>query len=169
MTHKKNTVGPKIIRFLEKIEDSLLIALLLIMISMAVLQIILRNLFESGILWADPLVRTLVLWIGLIGAMIASRNNHHINIDIITRYLPGLAQKISTLIICIFAAAVCTIMTYFSVAFVRMEKQDGMTAFADIPVWICESIIPVAFAVISVRYILLSITALKDIFMQADQ
>jgi TRAP-type C4-dicarboxylate transport system permease small subunit len=50
-----------------------------------------------------------------------------------------------------------------------MEKLDGMTAFADIPVWICESIIPVAFAVICLRYIILSFTALKNIFVKADQ
>lgn len=169
MTNKKESTGLNIIRFLEKIEDSLLIILLLVMISLAVLQIILRNLFDSGILWADPLVRILVLWIGLIGAMIASRNNHHINIDIISRHLPGPAQKISTLIISVFAALVCGTMAYFSFIFVQMEKLDGMTAFANIPVWICESIIPVAFAIISLRYIVLSFTALKDIFMQADQ
>ncbi len=169
MTHKKNNRGFDIIRILEKVEDGLLVSLLLMMIFMAVLQIVLRNLFDSGILWADPLIRILVLWIGLIGAMIASRNNHHISIDVISRYLPKQAKKVSTLILSIFTATICGTMAYYSLVFVQMEQQDGQIAFGVIPAWVCESIIPIAFAIISLRYIILSYTCAKNIFTRTNQ
>jgi hypothetical protein len=39
-----------------------------------------------------------------------------------------------------------------------MEHAYGDMAFAQVPVWLCESIIPCAFAVIALRYFLLSFT-----------
>ncbi len=145
-----------IISYLQKLEDGILITLLLVMIIMAVLQIVLRNMFNSGILWGDGLVKVLVLWIGLVGAMIASRDNNHISIDVISRYLPESVKKLSDLLIYGFTTLVCGTMAYFSYTFVLLEKTDGMTAFAQVPAWICESIIPIAFGIICIRYLILS-------------
>lgn len=169
MTSKNTSFTLTIITALQKIEDYILIGLLLSMICIAVLQIVMRNLFDSGILWGDELVRILVLWIGLIGAMIASRNNHHISIDVISRYLPAKIKKLTNLMTAVFTSLVCAVMAYFSFVFVMMEKEDGFIAFADVPAWIFESIIPVSFAIISLRYILFSFTHLVKIFKQTPQ
>ena len=150
------------IRILQKAEDSVLIGLLLLMVLIAVFQIFLRNLFDSGIRFGDELIRVLVLWISLMGAMVASRNNSHVNIDLISRYLPGPIKKISTVLVGFFTSFICAVMSYFSFNFVMMEKANGVIAFAGIPVWVCQSIIPVSFAVISFRYLLLSFATLFD-------
>ncbi len=169
MTSKKEALPQIIILALQKLEDSILIGLLLSMICMAVLQIILRNLFDSGILWGDELIRVLVLWIGLIGAMVASRNNHHISIDVISRYLPEQIKKQTALITAIFTSLVCAVMAYFSFRFVMMEKADGLVAFAATPTWVCESIIPISFAIITLRYLLLSFSCLVKLFKRIPQ
>lgn len=163
------TLFKKTAAVLQKIEDSLLVGMLLLMILMAVLQIFMRNLFDSGILWGDSLVKVLVLWIGLMGAMIASRNNHHITIDVISKFLPEKIKKITDFSISVFTSLVCGVMAYYSLNFVIAEKHDGFTAFANIPAWACESIIPIAFAIISFRYILISITRFTQIFKPAMQ
>ena len=137
-----------------KFEDTILVLLMLTMISLAVFQIFLRNFFDAGIIWADPLVRVLVLWTGLIGAMAASRTDNHISIDVISRFLPPPVKKITSLLVYLFTAGIAGLMTWHSFRFVSMEKADGITAFAGVPAWICEAIIPVAFAVIGIRYIL---------------
>ena len=72
---------------LHRIEDGILVAILSLMIGLAALQIVLRNFFGAGIVWGDMLVRVLVLWIGLVGAMVAARQNKHISIDLVIRYL----------------------------------------------------------------------------------
>jgi TRAP-type C4-dicarboxylate transport system permease small subunit len=145
---------------LQKIEDGILVSLLLVMITMAVLQIFLRNFFDSGIVWGDSLVRVLVLWIGLIGAMVASRTDNHISIDILSRYLPDRIKSFTTLLIHIFTAVVTALMAWFSLSFVKMEMDDRLLAFANVPAWVCESIIPIAFGVISIRYIFLFVNNL---------
>jgi len=156
MTNKSGVLGP-ITLLVQKVEDSILISLLLIMITMAVLQIFLRNFFDSGIIWGDSLVRVLVLWIGLIGAMVASRTDNHISIDILSRYLPPRIKRFTTLAVHVFTAVVTAVMAWVSLDFVKMEMEDKMIAFANVPAWVCESIIPIAFLVISIRYTLFSI------------
>ncbi len=149
----------KIIYLLNRVEDSILIGVLLSMLFMAVLQIFLRNFFSSGIIWGDAMVKILVLWVGLLGAMVATRNNNHINIDVISRFLPKNIKMASDLIVEIFAAFVCAITTWFSFEFVLMEMEYKVNAFANVPAWMCEIIIPIAFGVICFRYSMLSVTS----------
>ena len=145
------------------VEDAVLVGLLLLMIGMSVTQIFLRNLFEAGIVWSDVMVRILVLWVGLIGAMVASRQDNHITIDILDRYLPERAKVYASFVVKLFTALICTIAAYYSLLFVQMEFADGGMAFAQVPTWLCEAIIPFAFTVIALRYFLLSFINLKKI------
>ena len=72
---------------LEKLEDFLLPALFILTLLLSVLQIILRNVFSSGLVWADPLLKIMVLWLGMFGALYATRKRRHIKIDILKHYL----------------------------------------------------------------------------------
>jgi TRAP-type C4-dicarboxylate transport system permease small subunit len=146
-----------------RVEDSILIGLLLLMIVMSVLQIFLRNFFGGGIVWSEVLVRVLVLWVGLIGAMVASRKGNHINIDIMSRYLSGRVKFVVKFIIELFTGIICLVVAYYSLQFVQSEFVYGGESFSKVPIWLCESIIPFAFAVISLRYFLLSFINFKNI------
>jgi TRAP-type C4-dicarboxylate transport system permease small subunit len=161
--HKEMSFSKRVQITLHRLEDAILVGLLLIMIGMAVTQIFLRNLFEAGIVWSDVMVRILVLWVGLIGAMVASRHDNHIAIDILNRYMPERAKVYANFVIKLFTAWICTIVAYYSLSFVQMEFADGGMAFAQVPTWLCEAIIPFAFSVIALRYFLLSFMNLKKI------
>lgn len=137
-----------------QVETFILVSLLLSMIVIAVLQIILRNFFGGGILWVDAYLRIAVLWIALFGAMIAGRTTRHIAIDIVLQKLPGLWQQRMRRLAFVITAAICATMTWFSAQFVWQEREFGDVAFAEIPAWWCESIIPLAFGVIALRYLL---------------
>jgi len=149
-------------KILHRLEDGILVGLLLLVIGMAVTQIVLRNLFESGIVWGDVLVRILVLWIGLFGAMVASRKGNHICIDAVTRYLPGRVKGIINCVAALFTAVVCSVMVYYSLLFVWMEFEGGAIAFARVPTWVCEAVIPFAFAVIALRYFVLTLISFTE-------
>lgn len=154
----------KTIKMLLKLEDALLVIILSLMILMATAQIALRNLFDSGIVWGDVLVRIMVLWVGLAGAMNASRSGNHINIDILTRYLPVRGGLLIKSITSFFTTIVCAVVAWFGFQFIIMEFEDGGRAFSAVPVWICALIIPLAFAVISLRYLILAAAQLKTFF-----
>ncbi len=67
-----NVNNNKFIKLMNFIEDSLLVVILSSMIILAVYQIISRNLFSEGVVWIDPLLRILVLWVGQAGAGVLS-------------------------------------------------------------------------------------------------
>ena len=69
-------------------EDAILVMILTTMILLAAGQIILRNFMDIGFIWADEMLRMLVLWLAVAGAVAASRNDKHINIDVLNRFLP---------------------------------------------------------------------------------
>lgn len=144
-----------------RLEDGILVALLLAMIGFAVLQIFLRNFFETGIVWTGPFLRMSVLWITLIGAMIASRRDQHIRIDLATRYLPEILKRYVSQVTLLFTAVVCAAVSIFSIQFVQWEYEDGTLAFGAVPTWLCASIIPFAFMIIALRYATLFLIQLK--------
>lgn len=149
----------RVLRGLHWLEDAVLVVLLLAMIGIAVTQIVLRNGFDGGFLWAESFLRVLVLWIGLAGAMAASREHRHINIDVVGRFLPPVAAKAATVFTALFTAGVAFTVAWFTLDFVKVEFESPSPAFANVPTWLCESIMPFAFTVIGLRYLVLALLA----------
>ena len=135
------------------LEDALLVLMLAVMVLVAAAQIVLRNFFDIGLVWGDPLLRALVLWVGLLGAIVASRTENHITIDILSRYLAPRWRAASRLVTDLFTVAVCALMSYYSTTLVRMDHEAGVEAFSGVPAWLVEIIIPVGFAIMALRYL----------------
>ncbi len=151
MKHNK-VQASQFITWLYRIEDLIVGFILFSILFFGVFQIILRNFFESGIVWGDSLLRILVLWLGLTGAIIASRNGKQISIDVLTRFIPDYYKIFVKKINFIFAAFICMTISYYSGLFVYMEYQDAMLAFKNIPAWVTEIIIPIGFFVMGIKY-----------------
>lgn len=133
-------------------EHLLLIAILMVMITLAVTQIILRNLFETSFFWIDPFNRLLVLWLAILGAMVATREHEHIAIDVLKHVagkaiVPGLVRLTS-----LISALVCLLMTWHSVRFVYEEYLYETTTFSSLPAWPFELIMPVGFMIMTMRF-----------------
>ena len=148
----------KFIKSINAIEDGLLVIILGSMIILAVSQIVSRNIFGEGIVWIDPLLRTLVLWIGLSGAVVATRFDNHIKIDIFAKYLPAHLVKIVQRFVYLFTLSVCLLIAWHAARFVYSEYEYGTIAFSGIPAWITAFIIPLSFTLIAIRYALLFIS-----------
>lgn len=139
-------------RLAARVEDGLLVALLGVMIALAGGQIFLRNVFDSGLGWGDPLLRVMVLWVGLLGALAATRDDNHITIDVLSRFLPERSKSLARVVTDLFSAVVCGLIAYHSGRFVAMEFEDGAIAFAAVPAWVCEAVIPLGFGLMAVRF-----------------
>ena len=132
------------------------------MIFLAFLQIVLRNLADISIDWGDPMLRILVLWLALAGAIAATRDDNHIRIDILSRLLPkGLGGTIKFLTE-LFSSFVCGVIAWHSFLFVDMERQDGSIAFSNIPTWTLELILPIGFGVMALRFLINSFAAVSQ-------
>ena len=143
-----------LLKAIHRFEDGALILALLAMLAMALLQIVLRNLFDSGFLWAESFLRILVLWVAMLGAMVATREANHISIDLVSKLLPPAWYLPLRWISQIFSAGICFTAAWYSVEYIQYEYEDQTIAFADVPVWVCQSILPIGFAVMGVRFLI---------------
>lgn len=144
------------IQRLHRFEDALLVILLAAMIALAGTQILLRNLLDSGFVWIDPLLRVLVLWLGLLGAAVATRYNKHIKIDVLTRLFSRNALRLVQAVVSQISAWTCLVVAAYGLQWVRYDYADGLLAFAGIPAWLLEAVIPFSFALIGLRYLFIS-------------
>jgi TRAP-type C4-dicarboxylate transport system permease small subunit len=150
----------RLLFWLHRFEDALIVTVLLGMVLLAVAQIVLRNFFGTSLVWIEPLLQNAVLWIGLLGAMIASRNDEHIRIDVASSLLPEKYHPFLTTVVDLFTAFICVLVAWYSVGFVIEEYEYAGTAFSKVPSWVLQSIIPVGFSVMAVRYVVLFVLGL---------
>lgn len=142
------------------IEDWFLVSLVIFMVILAFLQVVLRNFFDLGIIWGDILLRHMVLWVGFIGASLATKNNKHINIDVFKRLHKGISQRLINLVINIVAALVSAYLAFAAYRFVLDEKEFESIIFNNIPAWPFQIIIPIGFALMSIRFIISGLNVL---------
>ncbi len=135
-------------------ENALLILLLALMVLLAAAQIVFRNFLGTSILGADQLLRLLVLWVAFLGAVAASREGKHIHVDAIVRWLPGRVKAGATALTDLFTLAVCAVLAWQALRFVQSVHESGEMAFAALPVWLAALILPLAFMLIALRYVL---------------
>ena len=141
-------------RILDRAEQTLLILLLGFMVVVAFTQIVLRNVFTTGLAWSDSMLRNLVLWVGFLGATLATREGKHVNIDILSRHLSSAGKDLAVAITQIFSFLVCLFLTYGALKFIRNESAMGNVTFLGIPAWIPEMILPGTFGLMSFRFAL---------------
>ncbi len=130
----------------------MLFVLLGTLILLAATQIFMRNVLDSGMIWADEFLRITVLWLTLAGAVAASRENRHISIDILSRFLSTRVRLFTRLLVNLFTSGICWLLAWFSYSFVRESLEYGDTVMGDMPGWIFQIVLPVGFALIAYRY-----------------
>jgi len=161
MEPTRPSVVSRLLRTTALVEDALLVMILAAMVILAAIQIILRNVFDDAILWAGPMLRVGVLWVGMIGAMVATRSDNQISIDAVSRFLPKLWKARVRVVTDLFTAIVAAVVAWSAFRLVLDDRAAGVTAVAFVPLWVCEAILPVAFGVIAIRYFLFAIRHLR--------
>lgn len=155
MFKKTSTYLLKIEKTLYLLEKNILVIGLIIMIFTGTMQVILRNLFNTGIEWADMFVRTLVLWLGFLGASLATRREKHINIDIVSKLIKNpKIEKLRIRIVNIIAFLLIITLLKASINYTMLEAQNNMYAFLKVPTWVVFIIVPISLTLISLRLLL---------------
>lgn len=134
-------------------ENALLAVVLFLMIGIAASQVFLRSVLGSGLSWADEALRLLVLWAAMLGAIAASRDNVHLRIDLLSRFLPAGWRRVSAALVDLFAAGVSAVLAWQSWRFVSESREFGDLVLGTLPAWAFQGILPAAFILITYRYL----------------
>lgn len=146
-------------------ENTALVTLLSAMMLLAVGQIVLRELFSTGFIWADELIKLMVLWLAMVGSIAACRDNRHIRIDAISHVLPDKAILVIRVIVDLFAAAVCGVLAWQAWRWTQLEIEFEDTVLIDTPAWLAHVIVPFAFAIVSYRFLVLVAISIRTLYV----
>ena len=145
------------------LETAALVTLLSAMMLLAVGQIVLREVFNTGFVWADELIKLMVLWLAMVGSIAACRENRHIRIDALSHLLPQLAVELTRVLVDLFAALVSGVIAWQAWRYLQVEIEYDDTVLVDIPAWIAHSIMPAAFLLICFRFLVLVVKQIIEI------
>ncbi len=148
---------PSILRktggYYERLEEALLVCMVFGMVLLGAMQIVFRNVISIGIVWVDPLMRHLVLWIALLGASIATREDRHITIEILPA---SLSQAVRSRIkggLQLFSSLVCFLLVYPAIHFILNDYDPEDYLAFGIPLWVSQVIMPVGWLVLAIRFL----------------
>ena len=147
-------------------ENVALVVLLGGMMMLAVGQIVMREAFETGLVWADEAVKLMVLWLAMVGSIAAARDDRHIRIDALSHVLPKLAVRIVRIIVDLFAAAVCAVIAWQAYRYLQLEIEFEDSVLLDVPAWLAHVIVPLSFGLVAYRFLVQVATGVYSLLTQ---
>ena len=139
-------------RLFIRMEGLAIVVLTAFLTVFALLQIVMRNFYSTGFVWADTLMRHVVVWLGFLGASFATGKGRHIQIELLPKLLPPGPARAVKLFCILFAAVVSVVLAHASWEFVQNERASASIALANIPYWWLEVIFPFGFATMAVKF-----------------
>ncbi len=128
-------------------------AVALVLLCMGILptaEAISRLLLDEGIPGALTYTRHLTLWIGFLGALLATGQKRHLALAI-GEFFHGPIKKIADLYVGLLSTVTCALMGYASLVMVHHEP-DARLLPGGIPEWWSEAIMPVALFAMAARF-----------------
>ena len=163
MAHGVNRVLGRLDQVGRILENIVLVGMLTSMILLAVGQIVLREVFDTGIIWVDELIKLMVLWLAMVGSIAASRDDRHIRIDVLSHVLPDWAIRLTRVLVDVFAAVVCGVIAWQAWRYLQLEIEFEDVVLVNTPAWIAHAVIPAAFLLISYRFVILAVKKIGEL------
>lgn len=138
---------------------ALLVLILAAMLGLAATQVFLRDFFHTGILWGDVAARHLVIWVGFFGAYLATHENRHFHIDVLTRFLSVRLRLWFAAFSDLFAAAICYLLMDASITFLSVGIDADAVTFLNLSQRTLALIVPVGFGLIMVQFLLRTVAS----------
>jgi tripartite ATP-independent transporter DctM subunit len=123
------------------------------MVVLPILEIIWRRVFSHGIPGSGPVVQHLTLWVGFLGAAMAGRDGKLLALATGTFIPAGRWRRAADILAAAFGAWAAIVLAGGGWQMAAIEREAGTTIGADIPTWIAQIVLPIAFALIAFRLV----------------
>lgn len=138
-------------RWLDRLERLVLTVLVAGMIALGAVQILLRNVWHTGLDWAEPLLGMALLWLTMLGALAAAGLGRHLSIDLATALLPRRWSAWLGRATSLFAAVVCGLLAWAAGRYVGFQREMDMSLVVGLSVWKHYLVVPVVFWLLALR------------------
>ncbi|MBB3059851.1 TRAP transporter small permease subunit [Microbulbifer rhizosphaerae] len=139
-------------KFIERLEEGCISALLVAMTLLVFVEVVLRFGFGVGVMWIGELTLTVSAWFVLFGMSYGLKIGAHIGVDALVRLLPRTGRRICTAIAVLICLAYCGLIMYGGWVYVGKLHMIGLE-MEDLPLpkWSVTSILLVGFGLMALR------------------
>ena len=138
------------------VEKTILVAALFVM-TFAVMVVAVDRWFDFvslGWFWATKLALFLMIWVGFIGASIATKERKHLAIDVASKVLSPKGVRVAAFFSQGISAGFCFYLARLSYLFMAESYAYGdKEGVFPIPLWIVQLILPVTLGMMSARFV----------------
>lgn len=135
----------KIIANFEEIIAAIFIIITTILV---IMNIIMRYILNTGIIWSEEVATGCFVWAVFIGAVACFKRKAHVGVDIVANLLPGLAKTIVNLLVDIALLVINGYMSYLSVLYLSTSYTKPTPVLGISSAYISSSIL-VAFVLMT--------------------
>ncbi len=138
-------------------------------------QLMLR-LLPNGFAWSQTLALVLTLWVGFLGASMATYENKHLKVEALARAIPVAMRKYVAFASAVATAGVCFVLMYLSIRYVRFNYDEyvstggkgGLVQGLDMPKYVAFLALPLSFAIMMLRFLGVGADALAGRIQDSD-
>jgi C4-dicarboxylate transporter DctQ subunit len=135
-----------------KLEEILIGSLLAVMVIITCLQVVLRYVFDSGIVWGLEATSYAFLWMVLLGLSYGVRTNSHIAVDLLLTWLPSESRRLVLLLSVALGLIYTLAMLYGTYIYIeRLYLLEIHAQNIPLPKWLLSSVLPLGFFLLLMR------------------
>jgi C4-dicarboxylate transporter DctM subunit len=139
----------------ERLEKAVLVAAFLLAISLPLANTIGRPFGGLHVPGSSSYLEQLTLWLAFLGGLLAVRESKHLTLSTVALFPEGSRRRrVVRVFSYAVAAAVTAVLAYGSFKVVMADRQQGQLLPIGLPVWVSECVMPLAFALMAVRFML---------------
>ena len=138
--------------YYDHLEEVLIVIALVMMTILVFLQVVLRYIFNSGIMWSEEVSRYLFVWVSWLGLSLGARENQHIKVEMIVNKLKGNKLLIVTVLSDLIVLAINLFVVYEGIRLMNMTLlTHKKSALLHCTMAIFQAAIPVGCGLMCLR------------------
>jgi C4-dicarboxylate transporter DctQ subunit len=152
----------RVLKAADRLEEAFMVVTLAFMTVLTVVQVVLRYVFATGLVWSLEATTYAFAWLVLLGMSYGVRTGAHIAVDLVTSRLGPRGARAFALAALAAGLAYCALMSYGSASFVGRLITLGTDA-RDIPLprYVLTGVMPLAFVLLALRLVQAALPVLR--------
>lgn len=136
------------------LERTVIGLLLAVMSLLAVMQVIMRYVFDNSLIWSEELIRYCFIWLVFLGTSYAAQRGSHIRLELINRFVRGRPGRwLDAFGDIVFAGLAIYLIPIGIALIVRLMEWGEISPALRIPMWIVYAAVPIGLGLTAIRCI----------------
>ena len=137
-----------------RLEEGILATLLAFMTLLTFVQVVMRYVFNSGLVWSLEATTYSFAALVMFGMSYGVRTRTHIAVDLFTRKLPIRLERFVNLLAIVACVVYALLMLYGSAIFVeRLFVLGNLARDVPAPKWLLTATMPIGFTLLAYRFL----------------